>query len=105
MNPDQMKEDIANEMKRVKSALYKEELKSALFAVAFSANIAVAICNPFSFITVLNIVISLYILGFFKPTIKRQIKLHEIMAGLKAMLERATNPPEPEKPKTPWSTK
>jgi hypothetical protein len=43
-------------------------------------------------------------LGFFKPTIKKQEYLHQVMGGLKKALEQIKNPPKPEKPASPWKT-
>lgn len=104
MDTEETKAQIVAEMSRVKKTLYKEEVKSAVFAVVFAMNLACVILNPFTFITFIQVLLSLYMIGFFKPTVKKQIQLQTIMTSLKEMLHKVENPPEPPKPSTPWKT-
>jgi hypothetical protein len=102
---EQVKEDLKNQIATVKKQLYKEEALSALFALAFGSNIAALVIEPFTFLSFINILFALYVFGFFKPTIKKQEKLHLVLKGLKDMLQKAENPPKQEKPAAPWSSK
>ena len=102
---DKIKEDLKNQIGLVKKQLYKEELLSAIFALAFGANVAALVVEPFTLLSTVNILFALYIFGFFKPTIKKQEKLHHVLKGLKDLLEKAENPPKPQKPTAPWSSK
>lgn len=104
MDMEQTKEQIKNEMSKVKKALYKEEAKSAMFAAIFALNLAVIFLYPFTLITLINIFAAFYMFGFFKPTIKKQEQLHLIMNGLKEMIRKIENPPKPQKPTSPWKT-
>ena len=92
-----------------KKELYKEELKSAIFATVFGLALAYVIVAPFSLMTVLCIIVMGYWAGFFRPTIKAQIHLGGIISNLKEIIANIENPPEPEtepkNPNKPWSTK
>jgi hypothetical protein len=99
-----MKDEITVEISKNKTALYKEEAKSALFAALFAANISIIFLYPFTLLTMLNVFVAIYMVGFLKPTIKRQTHLHGIIESLKDLLNKAENPPEPKKPASPWKT-
>lgn len=104
MDKEQLKSQINEEIAKVKKALYVEEAKSALFAAIFASNLAIVFLYPFTLLTILNIFVAIYVTGFFKPTIKKQMRLQTIIKGLRDMLHKAENPPKPEKPASPWKT-
>ena len=104
MDKEQLKSQITEELAKVKKILFVEEAKSALFAALFASNLAIVFLYPFTVLTVLNIFVAVYMIGFFKPTIKKQIQLGDIIKGLNDMLHKVETPPKPEKPISPWKT-
>lgn len=101
---NELKEQIALEISKVKKTLYKEEAKSAIFAAAFAGSMASVFMTPFTFGSFLCLLFGFYMLGFFKPTIRKQMQLHEVIKGLMDMLQKVENPPKQQKSNTPWKT-
>jgi hypothetical protein len=99
-----LKTIATKKLKHAKNELYREELRSALYASLVGVCMYRGYLSFFSGWTVMWFVLGFYLLGFFRPTIKNQIYLGNIINSLKNSMDVMDNPPVQDVPKKPWKT-
>ncbi len=85
------KEKVKEEIKKTKRFIYREEISSAMVAMAFGINLASILSWSLGFFTILNIIAGYYCLKMFRPLVKRQSHLHSQLNFLKETLRKGDN--------------
>lgn len=86
-------EKVKQEMSNAKRILIKEELHSLFFALIFGTNLAAVILNPFTFFSLINVGLCVWMMKKFRPTVKKQFILAKHINFLKdSMKEKVWTP-------------